>query len=110
MKTLLEEMQQCNSVDDCIECALADAYGDDEQVVAWLTCIEEMFGRFKRANVMGHEVDLEGFDLNNNTVVAVIRQGNKKARVALESIEFPELTPTEARWLKAWKQFSRGLG
>jgi hypothetical protein len=109
MKTLLEEMQQCKSVDDCIECALVDAYGDDEQAGAWLTCIEEMFGRFKQVKVMGHQVDLKDFDLSNNTVVAVCRQGKKKARVALESVEFPQLTPIEARWLKAWKQFSRGL-
>lgn len=110
VKTLLEEMQQCKSAEDCIECALVDAYGDDEQAVAWLTCFEEMFGRFKRVNVMGHEVALEGFDLSNDTVVAVCRQAKEKARVTLESVEFPELTPIETLWLKAWKQFSRGLG
>lgn len=109
MTTLLEEMQQCQSVDDCIECVLVDAYGDAEQTVAWLTCIEEMFGRFRRVKVMGNEVDLRGFDLSNDTVVAVWRQGKKKARVALESVEFPELTPIETRWLKAWKRFARSI-
>ena len=69
-----------------------------------------MFGRFTRVKVMGDEVDLKGFDLSNDTIVAVCRQGKKKARVALESIEFAELTPIEARWLKAWKQFSREIG
>lgn len=107
MDDLLEEMRQCKSVQACIELALTDAYGPDEQVVAWLTCIETMFSRFKQVNVMGNDVQLVGFDLNNETVVAVCRQGKRRARVSLDSVEFPELTPVEERWLKAWKRFSR---
>jgi len=111
MNSLLDEMRQCKSIKDCIELALVDAYGDDEQATAWLTCIEEMFARFDRVKVLGQEVALEGFDLGDGVaVMAVCRQGKRKARVALESVEFPDLTPIEARWLKAWKQFSRGLG
>ena len=111
MKSLLEEMRQCKSVKDCIALALVDAYGDDEQAGAWLTCIEEMFGRFDRVKVMGQEVALVGFDLANGmAVVAVCRQGKRTARVALESVEFPSLTPIEARWLEAWKRFSQELG
>jgi len=48
MQSLLEEMQQCESVKACIELALADAYGEFEQAAAWLACIDEMFGRFDR--------------------------------------------------------------
>ena len=106
MDDLLEEMRQCKSVQACIELALTDAYGPDEQAVAWLTCIETLFSRFKQVKLMGNEVQLVGFDLNNETIVAVCRQGKRKARVSLESVEFPELTPVEARWLKAWKRFS----
>jgi len=103
-------MQQCKSVKACIESALTDAYGEYEQASAWLTCIEEMFGRFDRVNLTGEEVALEGFDLANDfAVVAVCRKGKRKTRVSLESVEFPDLTPIEAPWLKAWKQFSHGL-
>jgi hypothetical protein len=108
MDDLFEEMRQCKSVQACIELALTDAYGPDEQAVAWLTCIEVMLSRFKQVNLMGEEVQLVGFDLNNETIVAVCRQGKRKARVSLDSVEFPELTPVETRWLKAWKRFSRG--
>jgi hypothetical protein len=110
METLLEEMQQCKSIKACIELALTDAYGEYEQVGAWLTCIEEMFARFERVKVMGQDVVLEGFDLSNEAaVVAICRMGKRKARIALESVEFPLLTPIEKRWLKAWQRFSRGL-
>jgi hypothetical protein len=111
MQSLLDEMQQCKSVKACIELALTDAYGEYEQASAWLTCIEAMFGHFDQVNVMGEQVALEGFDLTNDiAVVAICRKGQRKARVALDSVEFPDLTPIEARWLKAWKQFSKGLG
>jgi hypothetical protein len=110
MDDLLTEMRHCKSVQACIDLALTDAYGEDEEAVAWLTCIEEMFSRFKQVKLMGSDVTLVGFDLNDHTVVAICRQGKHKARVTLNSVEFPELTPVEQRWLKAWQQFSRGTG
>jgi hypothetical protein len=92
MDDLLEEMHQCKSVQACIELPLTDAYGPDEQAVAWLTCIETMFSRFKQVNVMGNDVQLVGFDLNNETIIAVCRQAKRKARVSLDSVEFPEVS------------------
>ena len=63
MDDLLDEMQQCKSLQACIELALTDAYGPDEQAVAWLTCIETLVSRFKQVKLMGNEVQLVGFDL-----------------------------------------------
>ncbi len=73
----------------------------------WLTCLEEVFGQFDQVKVLGQDVALEGFDLTNGkTVVALCRQGKRQARVTLESIAFPALTPIQTRWLRAWRQFS----
>ena len=109
MTTLLEEMQQCKSVKACIELALTDAYGEDESAGAWLACLEELFGQADQVKVLGKNVILEGFDLaDGKTVVAIFRQGKRRARATLDSLEFPALTPVQARWLKAWQQFSNG--
>ena len=110
MEDLLDEMRQCKSVQACIDLALTDAYGEDERAVAWLTCIEEMFGRFKRVKLLDEDVALVGFDLNPRAVVAVCRTGKRRARVTLDSIEFPEPTPVELLWLKAWKKYSADTG
>lgn len=110
MNDLLDEMRDCKSVQACIDLALTDAYGEEEQAVAWLTCIEEMFRRFKQVKLLGDEVRLVGFDLRNHAVVAVCKKGDRKVRVTLDSVEFPGLTPTEARWLKAWQRFSAESG
>lgn len=106
MHDLLDEMRQCKSVRACIDLALTDAYGEDEQAVAWLTCIEQMFGRFKQVKLLDEDVALVGFDLNNHAVIAVCRKGKRKARATLDSIEFPDLTSVERLWLRAWKKYS----
>ncbi len=110
MIDLLDEMRQCKSVQACIDLALTDAYGEDEQAVAWLTCIEEMFGRFKQVKLLGEDVLLVGFDLNWHAVIAVCNQGQREVRTTLDSIEFPDLKPGEQRWLQAWKRFSAHAG
>lgn len=108
MNSLLDEMLECRSIDECIELALMDAYGEEEQAVAWLTCIEEMFGRFEQVDVMGRRVTLAGFDLaHGSVVVAICKEGRKSTRVAIESVKFHGMTPIESRWLKSWKKFSK---
>jgi hypothetical protein len=110
MTDLLEEMQGCKTVRACIDLALTDAYGEDEQAVAWLTCIETMFGRFKHVRLLGADVRLVRFDLSHYDVLAVCQQGSRKARVTLDSIEFPDPSPAERLWLRAWKQFAATSG
>jgi hypothetical protein len=110
MTDLLEEMRGCKTVRACIDLALTDAYGEDEQAVAWLTCIETMFGRFKYVRLLGADVRLIRFDLRNHGVVAVCQQGSHKARVTLDSLEFADPSPVEHLWLRAWKQFSATSG
>jgi hypothetical protein len=110
VKDLPEEMQECRSVKACIDFAITDAYGPDEQAVAWLTCIEELFRRHKRVRLMDVEVALVGFDLRDRTVVAICQQGKRRAWVTLDSIVFPDQTPIEARWLRAWKHYSEENG
>lgn len=110
MDDLLDEMRQCKSVRACIGLALTDAYGEDEEAVAWLTCIETMFGRFKQVQLLGEDVTLVGFDLNRHAVIAVCRKGNRKVRATLDSVTFPSLTPVERLWLQAWKKYSANTG
>ena len=110
MDDLLGEMRHCKSVRACIDLALTDAYGEEEEAVAWLTCIETMFGRFKQVKLLDEDVTLVGFDLNRHAVIAKCRNGNRKVRVTLDSVEFPDLTPPERLWLQAWNKYSAETG
>jgi hypothetical protein len=106
MIDLLEQMRGCKTVRACIALALTDAYGEDEEAVAWLACIETLFDRFKQVRLLGADVTLVRFELCNHDVVAVCQQGRRKARVTLDSVEFSDLSPVERLWLRAWKGFS----
>ncbi len=106
MESLLEQMEQCKTVDECIDVATTDAYGDYEQIESWRTCIEEMFGGIKTVRALDQQVKLERFEIINDfCLVAVCRKGKRLARVALISIEFPKLTRVQKLWLKAWSVF-----
>jgi hypothetical protein len=109
MEDLLSEMKRCRTVEKCIDVATTDAYGDDEQATSWLTCIEEMFGKFDRVKILGEEVKLEKFDLDHNAIIEVCKKGTRKVKVTLDSIEFPKLTANESLWLKACKEYSDGF-
>lgn len=105
----MSEMEQCKTIAECHECATVDANGEDEAASGWLTCIEEMFGKFERVTVLGNEVMLDGFDLRGLQVVAKCRNGKKLALVSLESIEFPKLNKSEKLWLDALKKWNEGF-
>ena len=106
---LISEMKQCKTVAECHECATVDANGADEAATGWLTCIEEMFGKFEHVRVLGNEVILEEFDLRGLQVVAKCYNGKKSAFVSLESIEFPKLNKSEKLWLDALKEWHEGF-
>ena len=107
MESLLEQMEHCKTVDECIDVATVDAYGEYEQAESWRTCIEEIFGGVKTVRALGQEVKIERFELINDLyLVAVCRKEKRLARVALVSIEFPKLTRVQRLWLKAWGVFS----
>ncbi len=103
---LIAEMKKCKTIEACHECAIVDAYGDEEAAAGWLTCIQEMFSKFEQVIVLGNEVILEGFDLKGYQVVAKCRNRRKLAFVLLESVEFPKLNKSEKLWLDALQKWN----
>lgn len=65
------EFDQVKIVDDCIETATLDAYGEDEQASGWLACLEEIFADVKEVRLLGEPVKMKGLDLAEHQVVAV---------------------------------------
>lgn len=105
--SLLDEMRECKTIDDCIEVATVDTYGEEEQISGWLACIEEMFGTYESAYVFGEEVKIKKFDiLNDRSIVGLCQKGSASAKIALESLEFPKINEKEKLWLDAWKTWS----
>lgn len=95
------------STEDCAEYAVIDAYGDCEQITAWMTCMQEVFEGVKKVRVFGEEVELLEIDLEGEfCVVARCRKGNSEASVAITSVEFIKPTRVQKLWLEAWQERS----
>lgn len=106
---LESEMLQCTSVADCVALAGCDAYGEYEEAAGWQACLETLFAKGTRVQVLGATATLDGFALINDlAVLARCRRGTATANVAPESVKFLTPTPAQRLWLKAWKQWSRG--
>jgi len=96
------DWEDVKTIEECVEEATMDTYGDWEQASGWLTCIEEIFGNVREVKVMGETVNLKGFDLDGTSVVAVCKKGKMKIRTTLDSIEIIKPTRAQKLWLKAW--------
>ena len=103
----VSDMEQCKTIIDCREIAIMDANSEDEAAMGWLTCIEEIFSKFKQVEVLGNTLTLDGFDLKRLQVVAKCSNGSgKSASVSLDSVEFPKLNESEKLWLDAVKDWN----
>ena len=102
------ELLKVKNESDCEALATVDAYDDGEVAVGWMTCLEEVFEGVKSVKVLGHEVILTGFDIENDqSIFAVCKSGKKTAHVSIGSLEWPKLTKAQKIWLSAWNERAR---
>jgi hypothetical protein len=107
MEDLDCESKNCRTIKSCIELATRDTRDEMEEAVGWLICFEEIFNSVIEVKVLGLEASLVGFDLLKNcALIAICKRKNKKAKVALESIEFSSITKLQLLWIKAWIKWS----
>ena len=99
------ELLKVKNESDCEELAIVDAHDEGEVAVGWMTCLEEVFEGVKSVKVLGHEVTLTGFDIENDySVFAICKSGKKTALVSIGSIVWPKLTKAQKIWLSAWNE------
>src|SRR6266567_3988468 len=102
-------MRQRSALDSVVEIILVDAYGDDEQYVAFLTVIEEETRLPAAATLLGAPVTVTGFDYTNEArgLVAICEGSNGTGEVALADLAFPPDTVTA--WIHAAYRHHLGL-
>jgi hypothetical protein len=102
-------MRQRSDLDSVVETILVDAYGDDEQYVAFLTVIEEETRLPAAATLLGAPVTVTGLDYTNEArgLVAICEGSNGTGEVALADLAFPPDTVTA--WIHAAYRHYLGL-
>ena len=92
-----------------IEEATVDAYGDAEQVVGFVTMLEEHLAVPVRTSVLGAEVTVTRIDQSDDGhIVALCHRGKSRQRISILELPLPDPAPRGAEWIEAFRRWARG--
>jgi hypothetical protein len=96
-------------LDEMIEEAIVDAYGESEQTVGFYTMLEEHVATPFKTEVLGVEVTVERLDMTDDEqIVAVCARGKSRQRVPILDLPLPSPLPEGADWIMAFRRWARG--
>jgi hypothetical protein len=97
-------------LEQLIEEAVVDAYGEEEQAVGFLTMMEEHLTLPFSANILGVDVVVEKVDMTRNgQIVAVCRRDKTRQKIGILDLPLPTPAPGGAEWIAAYRHWRRGL-
>jgi hypothetical protein len=96
-------------LDELIEEAIVDAYGESEQRVGFLTMLEDGIAFPFKTEVLGSPVIVDRVDLNDaEEIVAVCRCGRQKQMIQILNLPIPSPPPDGWEWIEAYRRWARG--
>ena len=98
-----------SQLNELVEEALVDAYGESEQVTAFYTMLENDLRLPFETQVLGVTATVESIDITDeDQLVAVCRVGRKRQRVSLSELPLPTPAPNGAEWIFAYRYWRTG--
>ncbi|MBM3357764.1 MAG: hypothetical protein FJY54_08555 [Betaproteobacteria bacterium] len=92
-----------------IEEATVDAYNESEQLVGFLTMIEDSLALPFTTRVLDVEVLVERIDMTAaNELVAVCRRGRTRQAIPILELPLPRPAPKGAEWIEAYRRWAKG--
>ena len=96
-------------LDELIEQATVDAYDQSEQMVGFLTMLQEHLDMPFKTEVLGIEVAVEQINLtDDNHIVAVCRRDKSRQTIPILDLPLPSPPPKGAEWIDAYRRWARG--
>jgi hypothetical protein len=96
-------------LDEMIEEATVDAYGESEQIVGFLTLLEERLKFPFKTEVPGMEATVERLDMTDDEqIVAVCSHGKSEQLILILDLTLPDPPPEGAEWIEAFRRWARG--
>ncbi|MCL9763030.1 calcium-binding protein [Frankia sp. AiPa1] len=94
-------------LDDLVERAVVDAYGEDEQLTAFHAVIGDNLAVPFWTTVLGVEVTVTGIDLlSGSGIVAVCTRGRYRQAVGILDLPLPTPPPAGAEWIDAYRHWA----
>ena len=91
-------------LDELVEEALVDAYGESEQVTGFYTMMENDLRLPFETEILGVTVIVEAIDITeDDQLVAVCRKDKTKQRISLLELPLPLTLPKGAEWIAAYR-------
>jgi hypothetical protein len=96
-------------LDQMVEEATVDAYGESEQTTGLYTLLEEHLELPFRTKVLEVEVTVEKLDLTDaEEIVVVCRRGKTHQRLPILDLPLPRPPPEGWEWIEAYRHWARG--
>ncbi len=97
-----------SDLDELIEEATIDCYGEAEQAVGLLATLEEHVRLPFRITIFGGRVSIVSFDLTErNEIVAVCRHSSQRVRMLLTELPPPSPEPEGFEWVLAYLRWAQ---
>jgi hypothetical protein len=96
-------------LDELVEEAIIDAYGESEQLVGLLCMLEEHLAVPFTAEILGTAVRVERVDTNDaDEIVAICRRGTQRQKIPILDLPLPSPPPHGWEWIAAYRHWARG--
>jgi len=90
-----------------IEEATVDAYGESEQLVGFLTMIEENLALPFVTRILGVEVTVDRIDMTAaDQIIAICRRGRTRQAIPILELPLPKPGPKGAEWIEAYRHWA----
>lgn len=96
-------------LDELVDEAIMDAYGESEQRVGLLCMLQEHLAVPFSTEVLGTLVRVERVDLNDaDAIVAFCRRGQQRQKIPILDLPLPSPPPAGWEWIEAYRHWARG--
>jgi hypothetical protein len=96
-------------LDQMIEEAIVDAYGESEQTGGFYTMLDDNLTVPFETKILGIKVTVDRIDMtDDDQIVAVCARGKSRQRVPILKLPIPNPPPKGAEWIDAYRRWARG--
>jgi len=94
-------------INQMIEEAIIDAYGESEQTAGFFTMLEDRLKLPFKTAVLGVEVTVEQLDMTDDEqIVVVCLRGKSRQRIPILDLPLPAPSPEGSEWIVAFRRWA----